>query len=499
MHEGDAMDTELNTDGGPPNPRLVAGRLLGDDFEVTGLIRSDSTRNIYRAVRGGTGFLLYEHHIDPDTIEPPEHLMIQPRESFEVDARAYLVFDDPDLETMDSLPLSGEESGLIAVLAELMSLGHGLSEAGISLIELEAADIYWTPEGPRLMGRALAKKEKDPLTPEIVLPALINRVLNRNIAPKITRNLDEPLACLCLSEELDSVLTDYLSDQNHAESLGEMLDARRAAPKARWQIAYGTDVGLVRDHNEDACGFLSSGVVTDRIDRTFHLMAVSDGMGGHSKGELAAHKSLTSWMTEVLLYLLPQAEPDFANAALMELIGRSFDRVARSVFDMGVDLAGDGMFPPGATLVAGLLLDRMLFLANSGDSRAYRLRAGRLERLTRDHSLVQMFVDRGELTAEEARGHDQSNIITTFMGIEPRAFKRDLYTYYIEPGSRLLLCSDGVSDLLSDEEIAMLLGVAENADDACERLIEAAREAGGKDNITALVAIDTATARENQS
>ena len=178
---------------------------------------------------------------------------------------------------------------------------------------------------------------------------------------------------------------------------------------------------------------------------------------------------------------------------MLELVGESFDH-AQKVLVEEPELASPAGFAltdkPGATLVAAILHKRLLFVGHCGDSRAYLLDKTGLSRLTRDHSLVQLYVDQGQLSEEEAFGHSHSNVITSFMGIDRKSFKRDISAFYIGEGARLLLCSDGLTDMIRENEIESILAESANAREASERLTDMSNEAGGNDNITVLVAFD---------
>jgi len=233
--------------------------------------------------------------------------------------------------------------------------------------------------------------------------------------------------------------------------------------------AAATHVGRVRQSNEDRF----------YADEGAGIFVVADGMGGHAAGEVAAEiastligKRLsaaadTSEMAELATAL---------EAAIAEADQRILDR-ARS------DPACSGM---GTTVTALCTRPDSYVVGHVGDSRAYRLRDGRLERITRDHTLVQQEVDRGTLTDEQARTHPRSNILTRALGIAG-GLEIDVYHGILEPGDRILLATDGLTTMLPDSEIAAILDSAADAATSAGMLIERANASGGIDNTTVIV------------
>lgn len=231
-------------------------------------------------------------------------------------------------------------------------------------------------------------------------------------------------------------------------------------------VGAATDVGQVRDHNED--GYL--------FDDNLGLIAVADGMGGHRGGEVASATALEALHTALS-----------GSSGIREAIGVANDTVfERSTTDEGLR----GM---GTTLTAGIF-DRLgtLTVGHVGDSRAYLLRDNELVRITTDHSLVEELVAAGELTEEEAERDPRRSMITRALGLEP-GVEVDLYPVELEAGDRVLLCSDGLTTMLHEAEIAALLDGEGDPDQAARALVVAANAAGGVDNITVLV-VDVAEA-----
>jgi PPM family protein phosphatase len=227
------------------------------------------------------------------------------------------------------------------------------------------------------------------------------------------------------------------------------------------ETTWKTDTGRQRRENEDNA-FARAPV-----------FVIADGMGGARAGEVASRIAIETFERE----LPGEGSPEERLADCVREANRRIYEQSRPEHEHA------GM---GTTLTAAYLDDADLSIAHVGDSRAYLFRDGELTRLTRDHSLVGELIERGKLTEEQAAGHPQRSVITRALGPEPEV-KVDTWTYPVRPGDVLLLCSDGLNSMLSDEQIANVLGPARSLQDAAGELIDAANEAGGRDNITVVL------------
>lgn len=241
-----------------------------------------------------------------------------------------------------------------------------------------------------------------------------------------------------------------------------------------------TDLGLVRQNNEDAL----------RIEPDLDLYVLSDGMGGQAHGEIASAMAI-----ETVVAHCREADADHATTLfgegrpdLCERSNRLMSAVRlanRRIYESAVqNPAREGM---GATIVAAWLDGRRMSLAHVGDSRAYLLRAGSLEQLTADHSLVAEHVRRGTMTPQEAEASQLQNILVRALGTQDQV-EVDVDEQILLEGDVLLLCSDGLTHMVTDAEIASTLTTSESAQAASDRLIELANENGGADNVTVIVA-----------
>lgn len=235
---------------------------------------------------------------------------------------------------------------------------------------------------------------------------------------------------------------------------------------------YGkTDRGKVRKENQDS-------FILKKAQNDFVAAVVCDGMGGENAGMLASRTASEHFMKELLEGL--RTETDIGTLML-----RSAGKANTAVFERAsVDPACRGM---GTTLVAAVVgSDGSATVINIGDSRAYLIGRGRTERVTRDHSLVEELVSRGEITSEEARVHPQKKYITRALGVEAKA-ECDLFTTKLNPGQVMLLCSDGLSNLLPDEEMLDYYTKRHDPKAFCRTLMKAALSRNATDNVTVVV------------
>jgi PPM family protein phosphatase len=225
--------------------------------------------------------------------------------------------------------------------------------------------------------------------------------------------------------------------------------------------AGSTDVGRQRDTNEDAL----------LVSPPF--FAVADGMGGAKAGEVASQLATDAF-----------ADEDGAEEPPEGRLARIARDANRRIYELASeDESRRGM---GTTLTAAMVTGREVSIGHVGDSRAYRLRDGRLEQLTKDHSLVAELERRGEITPKAAESHPQRSIITRALGPEPDV-EVDTYTVAGKPGDVYLLCSDGLTSMVSDDEVASILRGAADLDEGAQALVRAANQSGGKDNVTVVL------------
>ena len=268
-----------------------------------------------------------------------------------------------------------------------------------------------------------------------------------------------------------------------ADRLRDVISEIRRPASYDLRVGRLSDVGHVRQINEDSLLTMETGLVHRSIGTPIGLYAVCDGMGGHSAGDVAsglAVHALAQHAAETLMPAQLKREADHfdINAWLREGVG-----LANKTVHEQRQLAGTNM---GTTLVMAFITGGRAYLANVGDSRAYLINEGGIKQLTVDHSLVQRLIDTKQITIEEARNHPQRNVIYKNLG-DRATVEPDLSQIDLQPGDQLLLCSDGLSGYVEDAVIQRLICEAQSPQEACRKLIDAANANGGPDNITAVI------------
>ncbi|MBQ9413413.1 MAG: Stp1/IreP family PP2C-type Ser/Thr phosphatase [Oscillospiraceae bacterium] len=240
--------------------------------------------------------------------------------------------------------------------------------------------------------------------------------------------------------------------------------------------AYGlTHRGAVRRENQDYLRYL-------REENAQLLTAVlCDGMGGAKAGAVASSIAADNFMAHAANSLDETSTPSDVRAILTEAVSYANAKVYDRALD---DYSCMGM---GSTLVALLVNGQKAYVANVGDSRAYLLSKNRLSQITRDHSLVEDMVARGKLTREAAQSHPKRNIITRAIGVEA-SVRADIFEVKFPPGTDILLCSDGLTNTVSDEEIRRTLCEQKDPEKVCSVLLNLALQNGAPDNVTVFVA-----------
>lgn len=234
-----------------------------------------------------------------------------------------------------------------------------------------------------------------------------------------------------------------------------------------------TDPGCVRKQNQDAYRI-------EQLDRNTLLCVVCDGMGGAKSGNIASTLAVEVFAEEIRRSWVKNMDDDRVDQMM-----RSAVKLANfTVFDQAAQIEEfSGM---GTTLVAVLLRGKKATLVNVGDSRAYGINRNGIRQITKDHSLVQLMVDRGDLTPEVAKSYPGKNFITRAIGTETMVMC-DIYHWEVSKGDYILLCSDGLSNLMDDQEILFEVVHGVNKQHCCKRLLNIAKNRGAPDNVTSVL------------
>ncbi len=243
----------------------------------------------------------------------------------------------------------------------------------------------------------------------------------------------------------------------------------------RFDMASATDVGRVRAHNEDSIA----------ADPDIGLATLADGMGGYKAGEVASGIAVAMVPAEMRTLSASQALQGMSAEAVRKLVGEQATKVNTAIYDAAQQQKQySGM---GTTLVIAYWHGDQVTIGHLGDSRCYRLRGESITPLTRDHSWIQEQIDAGLMTYEQARASKKKNLVTRACGIDPDVVP-EVHTHDVAPGDIYILCSDGLYDMVSDENIHLTVSsLKSNLPLAAQQLVQQANDSGGRDNISVIL------------
>ena len=296
---------------------------------------------------------------------------------------------------------------------------------------------------------------------------------------------------------MSSTDTPQSSSDRHGE-------AGRRPARVRSDIAALTHQGLVRKTNEDSYIVFRLGRYLERVtsnipesdlpsrlEDTGHLMVVADGMGGHQAGEVASRGALIKALQLILRsprWALNLDDPNTRDKEIQDLLARSRGYLAavhgalRAEADADANLEG-----MGTTLTGAYTVGADLFVLHVGDSKAFLVRGGQLRKITHDHTVAQQYADLGVIPQDAVPTHKMSHMLTRAIGA-PMELSGDMHHLRIENGDRLLLCSDGLTDMAGENEILGVMNGRPEGAAACQGLVDLALASGGRDNVTVIVA-----------
>ncbi len=245
------------------------------------------------------------------------------------------------------------------------------------------------------------------------------------------------------------------------------------------EVVSETHPGMLRAHNEDSVA----------VEPDYGLVILADGMGGYNAGEVASGIAVTVMVSEIA--------PRLENASPIQTDEATGEELAVMLLRAGICKANVSIYQAansqsqyagmGTTIVSALFYDNRVVIGHVGDSRAYRLRGEKLELITRDHSLLQEQIDSGMISIENARHSKNKNLVTRAVGIDAEVIP-EIHLHDVEVGDVYLLCSDGLNDMVEDEDIeSVLYGMQGNLPLAAEQLIQIANDNGGRDNVSVIL------------
>jgi serine/threonine protein phosphatase PrpC len=406
--------------------------------------------------------------------------------------RYYLVLPDPMPMLASALPLPQK-------IARVLDWGDQLADA---LAYMHAHKIAWQHIGPS----HIALRDRQAMWVDFSSAQLLDP--DRSIGSQqkmrdvvglarvmfyLATGKDTYERTNALPEAAAKVFERVLSDEREIDTAEALAKAFREAVVAirrpttlRLHVGRHTDVGMIRDLNEDSLLVLELDRVHRSISQPMGLYVVADGMGGHAAGDVASGLAMSAMAENMATHLLvPQLSSALNNS-------EAFD--AQLWLANAVQAANEAVYAQrqstqtnmGTTLVAALVIGNKVHIANVGDSRAYVIANDEVRQITTDHSLVERLIATGQIQPDEARAHPQRNVIYRTIGDKEKA-QIDFFTQNLNPGDSLLLCSDGLSGKIEDAEIGQIINNSQSPQDACERLVQAANDSGGDDNITVII------------
>lgn len=425
--------------------------------------------------------------------EAVRELLPQIAEQIEAEEQVLTLLHDSGRPALEP-PL--DETTALTVGASLAQLVDFLHQAELALGSVSPADLEAAPGGVRLRSvpnlRRMSAEERDAAV-QSDLAALAELLEQLTETPRTTQRLTEDEAHQALSASDDGLLvvlrqirTAELASAAAINTRLRMILADRTEPLPLRQIvgAY-TDTGIVRDHNEDSFLTLQLGLNNSNCLQHWGVYLVSDGMGGHAAGEVASGIAVRA-AAELLMheYLVQAMQPDvpYNQQAAQELVSKAVLRANAAIVTESRNQGND----MGATMTMALVIGDRAIIGNVGDSRGYICRDGKLQRITKDHSLVQRLVDLGQISEDDMYSHPQRNAILRSLG-DRAEVEVDVFSERVRPGDMLMLCSDGQWEMTRDPEMERVMLREDDPQAACEVLVAAANQAGGEDNIVVVL------------
>lgn len=403
--------------------------------------------------------------------------------------RVYVVLPEPSPFTGETLPVQPELSDVISwgvQLADALAFLHknniSFGAAHLNHMSINGKAARWfnfTSARIQTPGTRTRNAYFDDV--QALAAGLFVLLTGRVYSPDIP--LEPPGLQAVFRESFAGEIT---SATQLAERLRDVIAEIRRPNSYDLRVGRLTDVGHVRQLNEDSLLTLELGRVHRSVGAPVGLYVVADGMGGHLAGDVASGLAIKALAQHVVATLLPLAIDDRTPPPEIEAWLREAINVANTTVHEQRKLAGTNM---GTTIVMVMVANGQAYFANVGDSRGYLVNESEIKQMTMDHSLVQRLVDTKQLTPDEAHHYFQKNVIYKNLG-DRTSVSPDITRLELQPGDRLLLCSDGLlgwGSPVNEAEAQRIIMTAASPQDACRQLIDAANAAGGPDNITVII------------
>lgn len=436
--------------------------------------------------------------------DDPLRALLPPVTAIEQADQRYLVIEEavPGWQSLAELlsghgeapnqPAALEESDALPIALQLAELLQYLHRSGVALGDLSLAQLLIGPQQRIRLRDINALQPLTDATRQDDLRQLHHTLEDLTRTPRETRKLDMSAvdegagAPRSLQDVLAQARSGALSDADAwVAALSGISESQRAVGTLTTQVGARSDVGVVRELNEDA--LLTIDLKLDIAGRPVNagLYVVADGMGGHAAGEVAsslAVQSMANVVSGALMELTVDSSQGLNEAQLSTLAQQAAERANLAVYEEGRRRGND----MGTTLTFALVVGDRCVIGNVGDSRAYLLRDGQLQRISKDHSLVQRLVDMGQIQPDEVYTHPHRNAILRSLGEKPQ-IELDLFPVRLQRGDIVFCCSDGQWEMIRDPRMNEIIATATDLQAAAEQLIVEGNQNGGEDNITAVL------------
>lgn len=436
--------------------------------------------------------------------DDPLRALLPPVTAIEQDGQRYLVIEEavPGWQSLAELlsghgdapnqPAALEEDDALPIALQLAQLLQYLHRNQVALGDLSLAQLLIGPQQRIRLRDINALQPLTDATRQADLLQLHHTLEDLTRTPRETRKLDmsaveeSASAPRSLQDVLALARTGALHDADTwVTALTGISENQRAVGALRVQVGAQSNVGMVRELNEDA--LLTIDLKLDIAGRPINagLYVVADGMGGHAAGEVAsslAVQSMSNVVSQALLELTVDSSQGLNEAQLSTLAQQAAERANLAVYEEGRRRGND----MGTTLTFALVVGDRCVIGNVGDSRTYLLRDGQLQRISKDHSLVQRLVDMGQIQPDEVYTHPHRNAILRSLGEKPQV-DLDLFPLRLQPGDLVFCCSDGQWEMVRDSRMTEIIATAADLQAAAEQLIVEGNQNGGEDNITAVL------------